>query len=213
MTGCEGTTLVSCGADDAEESTSVDCAALGAKCEPLLQAGGLSTHACVDPARCPPELTKAWCSGPRDLVSCHDGEIEVTACSQGASCNEHADKDGEHVAMCETPGHASCPTPGKKRCDGSRLVECETHGHFAHEHTIDCASAGLTCGLSDHGAACTRPTPECEGGHPTCDGKALVFCASGTLARVDCGDLGLGACEPDGRGPHATCRALSVEAR
>jgi hypothetical protein len=217
MTGCEGNALVSCGADDPEESTVLDCESLGAKCGDLTQAGGLSTHACIDPARCSAELTSAWCSGTLAVVSCHDGEIERTRCKAGTSCREHTDKDGEHAAMCEGPGHASCATPGKKRCDGNTLVECETHGHFAHEHAVDCTAAGLTCSLVDAGAACTSAMPRCMGGHPTCEGNALTFCAAGLRLGIDCNEIGLGPCEADGRGPDATCRtsprSLREEAR
>jgi hypothetical protein len=209
MTGCDGTNLVSCGVDDPEESTVLDCASLGAKCGDVVQAGGLSTHACVDPVRCPAELNKAWCNGALAVLSCHDGEIERTACKPGSTCQEHADADGEHFAMCEVPGHASCTTPGGKRCDGSRLVECEAHGHFGHEHTVDCAAEGLSCSLSDAGETCTNASPQCQGGHPSCEGNALVFCASGTHVRVDCAEIGLGPCEADGRGPDATCRSVS----
>ncbi len=213
MTGCEGTRLVSCGADDPEESTVVDCASLGATCGEIAQAGGLSTRACVDPARCPAELTKAWCDGPSAVLSCHDGEIERTACPAGATCQAHTDADGERTAMCETPGHTSCTSPGRTRCDGSRLVACEAHGHFGHEHTTDCAQAGLTCSVSDAGAVCTNASPECQAGHPSCEGSALSFCASGKRVRVDCGELGLGPSEADGRGPDATCRPSTQGAR
>jgi hypothetical protein len=209
MTGCDGTALVSCGADDPEESTALDCASLGAKCGDLTQAGGLSTHACVDPARCSTELTSAWCSGTRAVVSCHEGEIERTPCKAGTTCREHTDKDGEHVALCEGSGHASCTTPGKKRCDKSTLVECETHGHFAHEHAVDCATTGLGCSLVDGGAACTSATPACMGGHATCEGNTLAFCAAGVRVSIDCNDIGLGPCEADGRGLDATCRPSS----
>jgi hypothetical protein len=214
MTGCDGTALVSCGVDDPDESTILDCSSLGAKCGDIVQAGGLSTHACVDSERCPPDLTKAWCSGALAVIACHDGEIERTACTGGSSCREHVDEDGEHVAMCETPGHAKCGTPGSLHCDGTRLIACETHGHFAHEHAVDCAASGLACSVSDAGAACTSPKTECEGGHPTCENDALTFCAAGVRARIDCGEIGLGHCEVDGRGPDATCRPASLrEAR
>jgi hypothetical protein len=206
MTGCDSTTLVSCGDDDPGESTRTDCAALGATCGEIAQAGGLRTHACVDAARCPPELTRAWCDGTEAVLSCHDGEIERTACGDGAKCRAHSDADGEQIAMCEVPGHASCDAPGSRRCDGSRLVECEAHGHFGHRHTVDCSALGLACSPQDGGANCTNPTPTCYRGHPTCEGGALAFCASGLQVLVDCAEIGMGPCEADGIGPNAACR-------
>jgi len=213
VTACDGASLVVCEGDDPDESAVIDCAAMGAKCVEIAQAGGLRTRACVDATRCPPELTRAWCDGTRAVLSCHDGEIERTGCASGSTCRAHTDVDGEQIAMCEVPGHTSCAAPGSVRCDGTRLVTCETHGHFGHQNTVDCAATGLVCSPSDAGARCTKPSPECQGGHPTCEGSAIAFCAAGVHFRVDCADVGLGACEADGRGPDATCRASAQGAR
>ena len=216
MTGCDGTSLILCGEDEPEESTTVDCASLGATCSALTEAGGLSTHACVDPARCPAELTKTWCD-PRAgagiaVLSCHDGEIERTVCPTGSTCQAHAEADGEQAATCEAKGHTSCAHPGSRRCEGSRLVRCEVHGHFGHERSVDCAAIGLVCTERESGAGCTDGPPQCAGGPATCEGEGLSFCAAGKRLRVDCRELGFGTCEADGRGPQATCRPAATPA-
>jgi hypothetical protein len=205
VTGCDGKRLVLCG-DDPDESSSVDCAAFGAHCSALAQAGGLATHACVDQERCPAELSRAWCQGTQAVVSCHDGEIERTVCPKGSVCEAHTERDGDQAAMCEAPGHASCDALGSRRCDGSRLVMCEAHGHFGHEHSVDCAARGLACSVVDGRAACTNGAHECTARAASCEGSALSFCAGGKPARVECPELGFEACEADGRGPVATCR-------
>jgi hypothetical protein len=204
-TTCDGTRLIVCGVDDPDESASVECATFGATCA-VVQSGGLTTRACVDPARCPSELTKAWCDGPAAVISCHDGEIERTACQTGSSCEAHTDGDGEKIAMCEVPGHVGCASPGTGRCDGSRLVQCEAHGHFGHERSVECAAAGLTCSQVERTASCTLGQPLCASGHASCDADALTFCAAGQRLHVSCSDIGLTRCEADGRGPEATCR-------
>jgi hypothetical protein len=203
--GCDGTRLVVCG-DEPGESSTVDCAGLGATCAALTEAGGLSTHACVDPARCPPELTRVWCDGSSAVLSCHDGEIERTACPSGSVCEAHTERDGDHAAMCEAPGHASCKVVGSRRCEGSRLVLCEAHGHFGHERAVDCAARGLVCSEAPGRAACTDGPAACTVRQATCEGGALSFCSAGRRIRVECAGLGLGACEAGGRGPVAACR-------
>jgi hypothetical protein len=206
MTACVERGLIACADDDPNESTRVDCSLMGAQCTEVKEPGGLTTRACVDPVRCPSELTKAWCDGSQAIVSCTGGALERTPCAPGSSCQSHVDGDGEQVAQCEVPGHTSCSLPGNHRCEGSGLVVCEAHGHFAHEHTVDCAAGGFVCSSFDGGAACTNGPPRCYPGHPTCEGNALAFCAGGTRVRIDCGELGLGTCDIDGRGTDAVCR-------
>jgi hypothetical protein len=206
MTACEGRALIVCADDDPSESTRVDCALLGAQCAEVKQAGGLSTHACVDSVRCPGDLTKAWCDGNVAILSCNEGEVERTPCALGTSCQSHIDGDGEQVAMCEAPGHSSCSSPGTRRCEGDRLVVCEAHGHFGHEHAVDCAADRFVCSAFDGGAACTNGPLRCAPGHPTCVGNGLAFCAAGTPVRIDCGEIGMGDCDVDGRGTEAVCR-------
>jgi hypothetical protein len=206
LTGCDRNRLVLCGGDDPDEATLVDCASFGAECSALTQAGGLSTHACVDPRRCPPELTRAWCDGGKAVLACHDGEIERTACPAASPCHAHTEADGEQAAACEAPGHPSCKAPGSTQCVGSVLVTCEAHGHFGHEHSVDCAAAGLACTEVGGRAACTDGPPECGRGQAVCEGDALTFCAAGKRVHVRCRELGLDACEVDGRGPEAACR-------
>jgi hypothetical protein len=206
MTGCDGTKLVACADDDPSESTLIDCALLGARCLEVKEAGGLSSHACVDRVRCPEAVTRAWCDGNAAILSCSDGEIDRTLCPSGSSCQSHVDGDGEQVAMCEVPGHASCSSPGSRRCEGNRLVACEAHGHFGHERAVECAAGGFVCSVFDGGAACTDGPPRCVPGRPTCDGNGLSFCAAGSRVLVDCDAIGMGTCDADGRGIDAVCR-------
>jgi hypothetical protein len=206
MTDCDGTRLVVCGGDDPDERTTVDCSSLGAKCVTLAHPGGLTTHACADPARCPEELTRSACDGPDAVLACHDGAMERVVCRRGSVCHTHTEGDGEQVATCEAPGHVSCSAPGSRRCEGSRLIQCEAHGHFGEESSIDCAALALTCSREDGGATCTDGPPECSDGHASCEGNALSFCAAGKQVHIDCKEIGLGVCEADGRGPEAACR-------
>jgi hypothetical protein len=206
MTDCDGTRLVVCGGDDPDESTEVDCASLGAKCATLARPGGLTTHACADSTRCPEDLTRSACDGAGAVLSCHEGAVERVVCKAGSVCQAHTEGDGEQVAMCEAPGHVSCSTPGSRRCEGSRLVRCEAHGHFGHENAVDCASLALSCSGRDGEATCTDGPPECVGDHASCEGNALSFCAAGKRFHIDCGEIGLGVCEADGRGPEAACK-------
>ena len=95
------------------------------------------------------------------------GRSSASAARRARRATRTSDADGERVAMCEGPGHASCATPGRKRCEGNTLVECETHGHFAHEHAVDCATTGLTCSLAFGSAAClTSAAPAVVAGPP-----------------------------------------------
>jgi hypothetical protein len=206
MTACDGTRLIVCGSDDPDESMMVDCASLGAACAPLTHPGGLTTHACVDSARCPSDLTTTACDGPGAILGCHDGAIERTPCKPGDACRSHTEADGEQAASCEAPGHARCPNPGSRRCEGSRLIQCEVNGHFGRESSVDCASIALLCVVDDGGASCSDGPSECQGGRASCEGDALSFCAAGKRLRVDCAEIGLGSCEVDGRGPEAACR-------
>jgi hypothetical protein len=206
MRACDGARLVLCSDDDPDESTMVDCGSLGARCAPMTHPGGLTTRACVDSARCPAEVTKATCDGPGAILLCNDGAIDRAVCKPGYTCEMHTEGDGEQAADCEVPGHVSCPVPGKRRCEGSRLIQCEAHGHFGHESSIDCAALALSCSADDGGARCTEGPPQCTG-RASCEGNVLSFCAAGKRLEIDCGEIGLGACEADGRGPDAVCRS------
>ena len=205
--GCDGERLVSCGEDESAESTATDCAGLGARCAESKAAGGLMVRGCFAPAICPAAAPEARCDGAT-ILSCHDGAVERTACSPGTRCEQHKDRDGETAVTCEPPeNHAHCEELGARYCDQNRLVECVVHGHFGDVRISECGALGLACrGKGERARCVVAPRLECDPAPPRCDGEALSFCAAGHLARVSCRGLGLGACDPDARGPQAGCR-------
>lgn len=211
-TGCEGNRLVTCSQDDPAESSAVDCAAFGATCGDLPQAGGLMARACVSASLCPTGAPEVRCDGADAVLTCHEGAAERAACTSGARCEEHKAKDGSAAAVCEPPGHRHCDTVGKRWCEQGRLVQCQPHGAVGEAAVTDCASLGLACDEhAESGAACVAPGPRsCERAAPRCEGDdVLTFCASGRRFRLSCRDLGLGACDPDAHGVDAACGATS----
>lgn len=206
-TGCDGNALVTCAKDDPGESTSTDCASAGGTCGETKGAGGLLSHACKNPAACPPDVTRATCDATNAVVACSEGAIERTPCRAGTKCHAHKDADGEELASCEDPDDVPCSTVGARVCKGTRLGICEVHGHHADEVSVDCAALGMTCIMQSGRATCGPAPLDCVQGGPRCEGSTLVFCASGRTERVPCEDIGLGACEAEGRGPVALCGA------
>lgn len=209
VSGCEGDRLVSCGDDDAQESTVTDCTALGATCREMKAAGGLVIRACFAPAKCPPGAPEARCDGPDAVVSCHDGAIERASCRPGTRCEDHKDESGDATASCQLPGRRRCDALGARHCEGDRLVECSSQDHYGKVRVSDCAGFGLRCTGSGPRAGCYVPADvECDKDMlPKCDGKgeSLVFCAAGRLTKISCASLGMGACNPTAHGPVAAC--------
>jgi hypothetical protein len=206
-TGCDGDTLVTCAKDDPTESTATPCHAVGGTCGETRGAGGLVSHACLSPVLCPPDVTRATCDENNSVVACHDQAIERTPCRAGTRCRAHKDADGEEIATCEGASDVSCDAVGERVCRGDRLGVCEVHGHHADEVTVDCSALGLSCATPGGHAACMPSAPDCAPGASRCEGSTLVFCASGRTERVPCAEVGLGACEAEGRGPVALCGA------
>jgi len=207
-TGCEGSRLVTCSQDDPAESSAIDCAAFGATCGDLPQAGGLMVRACVSAALCPAGAPEVRCDGPGAVVTCHEGAVERAACPGAARCEEHQAKDGAASAVCEPPSHRHCDTVGKRWCEQGSLVQCQPHGPYGEPVVTDCASLGLACDEhAEPGAACVAPGPRsCEHAAPRCEGDdMLTFCAAGRRFRLSCRALGLGACDPDAHGVDAAC--------
>ena len=215
-TTCDGDALITCAKDDPSESTLTACAPIHATCGEAHAAGGLVAHACLSTASCPADVTRARCDGTAAVVACHDQVEERIACRPGTACRAHVDEDGEELATCEGPAEVSCDTVGRRACRGSTLVRCEAHGHHGREASVDCGSLGLECSVVAGRAACRVPDETghgqgeanatgCAASAPRCDGDAVVFCASGKTERIACHDLGLGPCEPEGRGPIALC--------
>ena len=206
VSGCEGGRLVSCGDDDSHESTVIDCAAMGASCRELKAAGGLVVRSCYSPQKCPAKAPEARCDG-NAVLACRDGAMERVACRPGTQCEDHNDQSGDATASCELPGRRRCDVLGARHCENDRLVECHEQGHFGKVRVSDCVGFGLRCAGSGPRAGCYVPSNvECDKELlPKCEAGALVFCAAGRLARVGCSSLGLGACDPSGKGPMAAC--------
>jgi hypothetical protein len=212
QTACEGNDRFACGADDPTESTRTDCATLGAVCGETHGAGGLDSHACVDPARCPADLTRARCDGEGAVITCHDGALERTACAAGDKCRSHAHGDGAEFAECVGGGEAECTAVGAVGCEGSRVIECEPRGHTGRRRITDCGALGLVCRTSPGKAHCAARDATCASGPPRCDGEAIEFCAAGRAQRVSCASLGMGPCDPDARGMEAGCKVANSPA-
>jgi hypothetical protein len=206
-TSCDGNRLVTCSADDPNESTSVDCAAFGATCGDAHEEGGLLAHACVSPSLCPAGAPEVRCDGERAILGCHGGAVERTPCAAGARCEAQKGADGVTSALCEPVGHRHCDVVGKRWCERANLVSCQPHGSTGEVAATDCGAAGLVCDdRVEGGAACVVPTARtCDHGAPRCDGDALVFCAAGARVRVGCRDLGFTTCDPDAHGVDAAC--------
>ncbi|MDB4941551.1 MAG: hypothetical protein JWP97_1085 [Labilithrix sp.] len=209
VSGCDGERLVSCGDDDAQESTVIDCAALGASCRELRSSGGLVLRACFAPQKCPPGAPEARCDGEGAVLGCHDGAIERASCSPGTKCIEHKDDAGEATASCELPGRRRCGLLGARQCDGDRLVECAGQERAGKVTVTDCAAQGLRCTGTGPRAGCYVPADvECDKEMlPKCDdgGRSLVFCAAGRTTKVSCGAIGMGPCNPTAHGAVAAC--------
>jgi len=210
VSGCDGDRLVSCGEDDAHESSLVDCAAMGASCREVKAAGGLVVRACWSPQKCPAGAPDIRCDGPGTVVSCRDGAYERVTCRPGTTCEEHKDEGGDSAASCELPGRRRCDMKGARHCESDRLVECDRSsngGHFGSAKVTDCVGVGLRCAGTGPRAGCYVPSNvECDKELlPKCEGGSVVFCAAGRLTKVSCPGIGLGTCDPTAKGPMAAC--------
>ncbi len=207
VSGCDGDRLVSCGEDDAHESSVVDCSKIGASCREVKAAGGLVVRACWSPQKCPPGAPEARCDGTGAVLGCRDGAFERIACRPGTTCVERRDESGEPTASCELPGQRRCDLGGARRCEHDRLVECDRTGHFSKARVTDCVGLGLRCAGVGPRAGCYVPANvECDKELlPRCEGGSVVFCAAGRLTKVACSAIGLGVCDPAAKGPLAAC--------
>jgi len=209
VSACDVDRLVTCGEDDAHESSVVDCAAMGATCRESRVAGGLVVRACSSPQKCPPGAPDARCDGTGAVISCRDGAFERVTCKPGTTCEERRDESGESSASCELLTRRRCTARGVRRCEDDRLVECTEAGPSGKAKVVDCVGAGLRCAGIGPRAGCYVPSNvECDREMlPKCDGAAVVFCAAGRLVKIACSGIGLGACDPSARGPMAACAA------
>ncbi|MBX3190145.1 MAG: hypothetical protein KF819_24170 [Labilithrix sp.] len=206
VSGCDGDRFVSCGDDDALESTVTDCASLGATCKEMKAPGGLVVRGCFAPQKCPAGAPEARCEGDA-VVSCHDGVIERATCRPGTKCEEHRDESGDATASCQLPGRRRCDLLGARHCEGDRLIECSSQDHFGKVRVSDCSGFGLRCAGKGPRAGCyVAADVECDRDMlPKCEGSSIVFCAAGRLTKIPCGKLGMGSCNPTARGPVAAC--------
>ncbi len=206
VSGCDGDRLVSCGEDDAHESSVVDCAAIGATCREVKASAGIVVRACWSPQKCPAGAPDSRCENGA-VVSCRDGAYERVVCRPGTTCEERPSEAGELTASCELPGRRRCDLKGSRYCENDRLVECVRSGSQSTARITDCAGAGFRCTGVGPRAGCSVPPPvECDKEMlPKCEGGSVVFCAAGRLAKVSCSALGLGTCDPAARGPMAAC--------
>lgn len=206
VSGCDGDRLVSCGEDDTHESTVVDCGAIGATCREVKASGGIVVRACWSPQKCPAGAPDSRCEDGA-VVTCRDGAFERASCRPGTACEERPNEAGEVVASCELPGHRRCDLRGARYCENDRLVECNRSGHGLATRVTDCAGFGLRCTGIGPRAGCSVPSNvECDKELlPRCEGSSVAFCAAGRIARVPCGGIGLGSCDPAAKGPMAAC--------
>ena len=146
------------------------------------------------------------CSADGTLTWCQDGELQTIDCAAGGyTCGWQDDNIGNN---CLPPpdgggggggGEPPPPTdacggidyPGTGNADGT-LTWCEGGAL----QTLDCASAGYTCGWQDDtiGNNCLAPATDACGGidyYGTCTGTTLQWCQDGALQTVDCGAYGM----------------------
>jgi hypothetical protein len=209
LSACDGTRVVTCAGDDAKESTSIDCASLGATCSET-RVGGLIVRGCASAKLCPPTAPEARCDGAAPssaVLTCHDGMVERVACSGGERCTQHENED-ETSASCAPATERRCDDVGASRCDQTgKLVECIPSGHYGGVRVTDCVKAGLVCRARGTKSGCVvDAAPECTRRPTRCEGDLLVYCAAGSETKVSCASIGLGPCDPGARGPEAACR-------
>ncbi len=207
LSACDGARFVTC-VDPIEDSTVVDCSKLGGTCGENRIEGGLVVRGCESASLCPAGAPEMRCDGDRAVVACRDGIVDRTVCKASERCGIHRDPNGDQVAACLLSSETRCVAEGLAECDGDRLVECVSAGHFGRLRSSDCAAHGMRCALRGSSASCvvTDP-PACTSFSPKCDGNLLEFCAEGVVAKVACAEIGMGICDPSAHGPEAACRS------
>jgi hypothetical protein len=207
QTGCDGDKLILCGDDDPDESTTSDCAAMGAKCGEH-RVSGLLTKACLSPMLCPPDAAESRCEGGA-VIACHEGAVEREACPQGTACTV-AQEHGHVRAVCRGgPNYVECSAVTDRRCEGNKLVTCASHGLEGQVQVIDCTSLGLVCDGNLPRPACALPgARDCTPGPARCEDDALTFCAAGAKVAVGCTTLGFEGCSPEAHGLYAGCKLV-----
>lgn len=208
FSACDGSRFISCEGDQGQESTVVDCAALGGTCGQT-DSGGLVVRGCISSRLCPAGAPERRCDGD-SLIGCEGGIVERSACTKGTHCVAGPDENGAPSASCEAAGAVRCTSSSTARCEGDVAVACVVNGRYPGVHKTSCADYGLTCAMRSGRTSCVSKNPAaCAVGSPArCDGEELVFCAAGTETHVSCKDIGLAGCAAEGKGPSAACRSI-----
>lgn len=111
-------------------------------------------------------------------------------------CVNEARGDCEEVSKCFQRGGA-CDSSFKARCEGTRAISCDTIDKRIY--TVDCAVAGLECGVRSGSSTTASCTPgSCYSSfQPACKGDIKQSCIGGVIEQWDCAEEGL-TCGPVG---------------
>lgn len=143
------------------------------------------------------------CDDDGRAINCSHGKIlGVRDCPRG----------GEQCVVRE--GQARCVlgpctnenkegSPPTCSASGTRILQCD-HGKLS---SMDCATFGLKCSMSDGKPGCSAPTAPCSGTSKHCNGNVSVGCMHGHEVRVDCGAAGLTCNATPGSQPVGACVA------
>jgi hypothetical protein len=187
MTSCDGTNLVSCA--DGVRST-INCPSAS----PLLRVGvgptcvATSTGALCGDATC--SAAAATCDGTIATVCNTSKGVQMSI-----DCAEYA-QSCVSGGCSAAGGGGSCTAGTLPRCDGSAIVRCSA----GVELTTDCQTIGQAA--SCYAGSGTTTEPYCGFGNAcyptkgaeTCSGNAVMFCAAGITATIDCTSLGFTRC-------------------
>lgn len=182
---CEGDVAVTC--DLIEKKVfAFDCTKAKMKCQ--IKKDGLRDSAICALDTCFSSFGN-MCSGNR-LLNCVNSLIEVYECeADGLICSstsKGAECIGESSSKCMNKGY----TPS---CQGTKRVTCVG----GYEHFYDC-SKQKNIATSCVGADCAVSGKECDHDLNRCAGEQLEACLDGSWGKIDCKQLGLGACQVQG---------------
>ena len=187
---CEGDRAISCDLLD-DRVYIVDCAISGLKCE--VKSTNAFEASC-SPGKCDTSY-KRRCDGNK-LLSCNDGVIVIEDCgADGLVCGE---SQPAMIQDCVGEQQESCMAGQyKASCEGNAAVTC-VNGTV---HKRDCA-LNITKTVCSEGN-CVEKNKDCLDDFDRCSGNNLETCIDGRWVGVNCGELGLGNCQPATNG--ASC--------
>jgi hypothetical protein len=124
------------------------------------------------------------------LLRCVNGLMEVHECSvDGLICS-----DAQGSAQCIGETSISCkPKTFSPSCQGSKRITCVNR----IEHHFDCAKQ-VNIATKCVGSDCAVAGTECDHDINRCAGEQLEVCLDGRWTKIDCKQLGLGACQQQG---------------